>query len=188
MRVRTSVSFPLWVFSMRLLVQIQERLVQIQERLVQIRGALVQIRPGYHHTRWRGVWCDTSVASPTLTDSGRVHRWRRPPPLRSPRGRGRGRRGGVAHLDAALSAGRVPVRGGPRRARGGRGGRVVTGGFSTPSPSSPSSSRTSSSRTSSTSRTSRTRDSDIVVVFSTVSININHGTTRSRRWWTRHER
>ena len=114
---------PIWLFCMLLLLQILERLVQIQERLVQIRGALVQIRPGYHHTRWRGVWCDTSVASPTLTDRGRVHRWRRPPPLRSPCGRGRGRRGGVAHLDAACwtRAGARRATASTRRARRARG-------------------------------------------------------------------
>ena len=38
MRARAPLSFPLWVFSMR-------SLVQIKYRLVQIRGALVQIRP-----------------------------------------------------------------------------------------------------------------------------------------------
>ena len=47
MRVRASVSFPLWVFSIRLFVQLEERLVQIQAIFVQIRGALVQIRPLY---------------------------------------------------------------------------------------------------------------------------------------------
>ena len=45
MRARASASFPLWVFSMRSLVQIKYRLVQIRAIFVQIRGALVQIRP-----------------------------------------------------------------------------------------------------------------------------------------------